>query len=174
MSDHSVPAEDRAAWRVAQRRLILAGVVAAALAVLASAAAYAFLPMLLGERAQLWAVVSIAAGAAMLAVCVMQQAAWRRGDLSPDRTRLSWVIHVISYVVTLLTLMACLSAAAAAGLGSIATGLWAFELLLVLVAQVTAGVQYLREDGPPGTVPAHVRALRDWIKRSQEREDELS
>jgi O-antigen/teichoic acid export membrane protein len=173
MSDHEASVDDRAAWRLAQRRLVLAGTVAAVLAVLASGAAYALLPILLGERTQLWAVVAIAAAAAMLAVCVMQHSAWRRGDLSADRRRLSWAIHVISYVVTLLTLVACLSAAAAAGLGSVAAGLWAFELILVLVAQVTAGVQYLREDGPPGTVPAHVRELRAWIKRSQEREDDL-
>jgi O-antigen/teichoic acid export membrane protein len=174
MSDHDAPVEDRAAWRLVQRRLVLAGTVAAALAVLASGGAYALLPVLLGERTRLWAVVAIAAAAAMLAVCVLQQSAWRRGDVSTDRTRLSWAVHVISYAVTLLTLVACLSAASAAGLGSVATGLWAFELLLVLVAQVTAGVQYLREDGPPGTVPAHIRELRAWIKRSQEREDKPS
>jgi hypothetical protein len=34
-------------------------------------------------------------------------------------------------------------------------------LLLVIAAQVLAGVQFLRPSGPPGTLPAHIRRLKE-------------
>lgn len=166
--------DDRADWISGQRRLVQVGAVAATLGVVAAFAAFAMMPVLLGPRAKAWAVVTLVAAALMLGVCVLQVVVWR-SDRAPTggRLRLSWAVHLVSYAVTLLALVAGLSASAATGLGSVSTGLWAFTLLLVLVAQVTAGVQYRRAVGePPGTVPAHVRRLRAWIKRSQEREDQ--
>lgn len=168
-----MPDADAASWLVAQRRLVQVGTFAATLGIIAAFAALAVLPSLLGPRAQGWAIVTLVAAVAMLVVCAVQALAWRP-DAEPSgrRVRVSWVSHLVSYAVTLLALIAGLSAASATGVGSVSTGLWAFTLLLVLVAQVTAGVQYLRPSGEaPGTLPAHLRRLRAWIKRSQERED---
>ena len=41
-------------------------------------------------------------------------------------------------------------------------------VVILIAAQVLAGVQYLRPSGPPGTLPAHMRRL---IDRAQQRED---
>jgi len=37
----------------------------------------------------------------------------------------------------------------------------AVTLIFVLAAQVLAGVQFLRASGPPGTIPAHIRRLKE-------------
>jgi len=38
-------------------------------------------------------------------------------------------------------------------------------LVLLLAAQVLAGVQYLRPSGPPGTVPTHMRRMMERQSR---------
>jgi len=166
-------AGESSAWVRTQRRLVQSGLFAATLGVVFAFGALAVLPSLLGSRAQSWAVVTLVAAGLMLVLCGIQVVAWRAdGPVTGGRKRMSWTAHVLSYAVTLLALIAGLSASSAAGLGSISAGLWAFTLLLVLVAQVTAGVQYLRPIGQaPGTVPAHLRRLRAWIRASQTRED---
>ena len=176
MPDPSSPAVsdagEAAAWVRTQRRLVQSGLFAATLAVVVAIGALAMLPSLLGPGAQGWAVVTLVAAGLMLVLCGIQVVAWRSDGELTGRRRVSWTAHVLSYAVTLLALIAGLSASSAAGLGSISAGLWAFTLLLVLVAQVTAGVQYLRPIGQaPGTVPAHLRRLRAWIRASQTRED---
>jgi hypothetical protein len=55
-----------------------------------------------------------------------------------------------------------------AGLTATAAALLAITLLLIILGQVFAGVQYLRSSGPPGTLPAHMRRL---IQRSHRRND---
>ena len=162
-----------ATWVRTQRRLVQGGTFAATLAVVVAFGALAMLPSLLGPRAQGWAVTTLVAAGLLLVLCGVQVAAWRPdGEAAGGRKRLSWTAHLLSYAVTLLALIAGLSASSATGVGSISAGLWAFTLLLVLVAQVTAGVQYLRPVGEaPGTLPAHLRRLRAWIRDSQQRED---
>jgi hypothetical protein len=61
-----------------------------------------------------------------------------------------------------------MAASAAAGWSAASAGLLAVAFILVLAAQVLAGVQFLRPSGPPGTLPAHMRRL---IEKSRSRND---
>jgi hypothetical protein len=111
----------------------------------------------------------------MLAACAIQFAVWRRAMLSwrgirPEdlhaEARLSWITHLASYAISLLGLIACMAASSQAGWTATAATLLALALLMILAAQVLAGVQFLRPSGPPGTLPAHMRRL---IERAQPR-----
>ena len=79
-------------------------------------------------------------------------ASWR-GERIQDlhgEARLSWITHLVSYAVALVGLFGCMAASADAGWSSNAAVLLGLALLLILAAQVLAGVQYLRPSGPPG------------------------
>ena len=62
-------------------------------------------------------------------------------------------------------LLACMAASADAGWTATAAILLAMTLVLLLAAQVLAGVQYLRPSGPPGTVPTHMRRMMERQSR---------
>jgi len=115
-----------------------------------------------------WAITALIAAVAMLAVCVIQVAVWRRAMASwrgirPEdlhaEARLSWGAHIGSYAVAVVGLLACMAGSADAGWTATSAVLLALTLVLLLTAQVLAGVQYLRPSGPPGTVPAHMRRI---------------
>ena len=57
---------------------------------------------------------------------------------------------------------------AAAGWSSASAVLLAVVLIFVFAAQVLGGVQFLRTSGPPGTLPAHIRRMKE---RSRYRND---
>ena len=146
-----------------------AGVVCAVASVGAAVAALAVFPFFTDDRTGLgWAVAALVAAVLMLAVCVIQLAVWRRAmaswrgqrlqDLHAE-ARLSWFAHLASYLAALLGLLACMAASAEAGWTATAAVLLALTLLLILAAQVLAGVQFLRPSGPPGTLPAHMRRI---------------
>jgi hypothetical protein len=84
----------------------------------------------------------------------------RPQDLHGEK-RLSWIAHVMSYVVALAALFSTMEGSAAAGWSSVSAALLAVTLIFVLAAQVLAGVQFLRASGPPGTIPAHIRRLKE-------------
>ena len=180
MHEGQYEASDRAAYGATEQpaiaarmaphlRLIWAGTGAAGLAVAAAAGALTVFPTFSGADSG-WsaAVVALVASVAMLAVAVIQVAVWRRAmaswrgqriqDLNGERV-LSSIAHAASYVVVLIALLAIMVSSNYAGWNSGAAVLLALCLLLVLVAQVLAGVQYLRPSGPPGTLPAHLRRL---------------
>lgn len=152
-------------------RLTLVGTGCAALALIAAAAAVAMFPSFAGADPGLsWADGALVSAALMLAICVIQVVVWRRamaswlGERAPDlhrETQLSWIAHLVSYVVALAALFTTMEGSAAAGWSSISAGLLVLTLVLVIAAQVLAGVQFLRSSGPPGTIPAHVRRLKE-------------
>jgi len=121
-----------------------------------------------------WAVGALIASVVLLAICSFQHVAWQRAmaewkgerdsNLDPWR-KASWVAHVLSYVVVLFALWTCIAGSLAAGTNATAAAMLAFALLFMVVAQVLAGVQYLRICGPPGTIPAHLRRLNVEIQR---------
>src|SRR4029453_19089937 len=89
---------------------------------------------------------------------------------STRRARLSWIVHLLSYAVALAALFTCMEGSAGAGWITASALLLTVTLFLVLAAQVLAGVQFLRPSGPPGTLPAHIRRLREqsrWRNDSQ-------
>jgi hypothetical protein len=150
-------------------RLTQIGTVCAGIAVIAAAAAVVVFPSFAGAGPGLaWAVGALVSAVLMFAICVMQVAVWRRAmaswlgkrpqDLGREK-QLSWIAHLVSYAVALLTLFTTMSGSAAAGWSSASAVLLALTLFLVLAAQVLAGVQFLRPSGPPGTLPAHIRRL---------------
>jgi hypothetical protein len=159
-------------------RLTQIGAVCALLAVLATVGAILLFPRFAGAGPGLsWAVGALISAILMLVICVIQVIVWRRAmsswlgkhiqDLHGEK-RVSWIAHVASYVVALATLFTSMAASAAAGWSSAAAGLLAVAFILVLAAQVLAGVQFLRPSGPPGTLPAHMRRL---IEKSRWRND---
>jgi hypothetical protein len=151
-------------------RLTQVGAACAAVAVIAAAAAVVNFPLFAGAESGLgWADGALVSAVLMLAICVIQVVIWRRamaswrGERVPDLRRekqVSWIAHVASYVVGLAALFTTMEGSAAAGWSSISAGLLAVTLVLLLAAQVLAGVQFLRSSGPPGTIPAHIRRLK--------------
>ncbi len=160
-------------------RMVVTGAVAAVVAVVCALIAVLLFPTFSADdTGRGWGIVTLVAAVAMLAVAVIQLAVWRRAldswrgkrvqDLHGE-ARLSWVAHLVSYAVALIALFGAIAGSGAAGWSSRSAALLAVALLFVLVAQVSAGVQYLRAEGPPGTLPAHMRRL---VERSRAREDE--
>jgi hypothetical protein len=158
-------------------RMTVIGTGCAALGVVTSLLALLTFPEFSGPNTgALWAVVALNTAVLMLAICVVQVLVWRRAMASwrglriqdlRGEARLSWITHLISYVVVLVGMWTCLAGAAEAGWSATAGLLLAATLLLIIAGQVLAGVQYLRPSGPPGTVPAHMRRL---VRRSERRE----
>jgi hypothetical protein len=152
-------------------RLTQIGAVCAAVAVIAAAAAVVLFPSFAGAGpGRGWAIGALVSAGLMLVVCIVQVAIWRRAmaswsgrrlhDLHAE-ARLSWIVHLVSYAIALAALFACMEGSDAAGWLTASSGLLAVTLLFVLAAQVLAGVQFLRPSGPPGTLPAHIRRLRE-------------
>lgn len=157
-------------------RLVVIGVVCAAVGVALAAAALAQFPSFTGsDEGRGWAITALVAAVVVLALCVTQLVVWRiamaswRGVRPEDlrtEARVSWIAHLVSYAVAVVALVACMAGSAAAGWTATSAALLAFTLLLVLAAQSLGAVQFLRASGPPGTVPAHMRRL---IARAQPR-----
>jgi len=151
-------------------RLTMIGTGCALLAVIAAAVAVVEFPAFAGADPGLaWADAALVSAVLMLIICVIQVVVWRRAMASWSGQRpqdlygekqLSWIAHIVSYVVALSALFTTMEGSAAAGWSSISAGLLAVSLVFVLAAQVLAGVQFLRSSGPPGTIPAHIRRLK--------------
>jgi hypothetical protein len=152
-------------------RLTQIGAVCALLSVIAAAAAVIMFPSFAGAGPGLaWAVGALVSAGLMLIICVIQVVVWRRAmtswlgkrvrDLRVE-TQLSWIAHLMSYAVALAALFTTMAGSAAAGWSSASAVLLGVTLLFVLAAQVLAGVQFLRPSGPPGTLPAHIRRLKE-------------
>lgn len=161
-------------------RMTQIGAASALVAVVCAAVAVIRFPSFSDQQAAGvgWAVTALIASIAVLAGCVIQVAVWRRAMSSWRGThlqdlhgeaRLSWITHLLSYPAALVALLACIAGSAYATWSATSATLLALTLLFVLVAQVLAGVQYLRTDGPPGTLPAHLRRM---VQRAQQREDD--
>jgi hypothetical protein len=152
-------------------RLTQIGAVCAVLSVIAATAAVIMFPSFAGAGPGLaWAVGALVSAGLMLIICVTQVVVWRRamaswlGKRVPNlriETQLSWIAHLTSYAVALAALFTTMAGSAAAGWSSASAVLLGVTLLSVLAAQVLAGVQFLRPSGPPGTLPAHIRRLKE-------------
>lgn len=176
--DYGARAQPALVERMApQLRLTQAGNGAAVLAVVSSVAALVTYPDFGGaSRGSTWAVAATVISVVMLAITSFQHLAWRRamaewrGEKDYDLrglTRISWVLHLVSYLAAFLGLWACIAGSVAAGTSSTPAVLLALVLLFTLAAQVMAGVQYLRISGPSGTIPGHLRRLHQAIQRQR-------
>ncbi len=181
MRDEEYQADQIAAYGVSEQpavaarmsphlRLTQVGTGAAAASVLAVVGALVTFPRFTTASASGvgWAVLMLVCCVAMTAVCVLQLLSWRQAmawwraerDTAPTTLApFSWWAHVLSYLLALGALFAAMAGSAAAGWSATAAALLGLALLLVLAGQILGAVQYVRPDGPPGTVPAHMRAL---------------
>jgi hypothetical protein len=158
-------------------RMTTIGSVCAGLGVATSLAAILTVPKFNDRNTgPTWAVVALIMAVLMFAICLIQVLVWRRAMASWRGTRiqdlygesrLSWIVHLISYAVVLAGMWACIAGAADVGWSATAGVLLAATMLLIIAGQVLAGVQYLRPSGPPGTIPAHMRRL---VRRAERRE----
>jgi hypothetical protein len=158
-----------AARMTPHRRLTWVGTVLGAAGVVAAAAGIATFPRFTtASTGVVWAVLALACALGMTGICVVQLVAWRqamewwggrRSSPPAPLGRVSWWLHVGSYLVALVALYVGISGSAAAGWSATAATLLTLSLLLVLAAQVLGAVQYVRPSGPPGTVPTHLRRM---------------
>lgn len=155
-----------------QLRLIQAGTASAALAVVTAVIALVAYPGDAGS--DIWFPVgALVSAAALLGICLTQWIIWRRAfaawrvdqTFADDRSvALSWWLHVASYPVLLVAIYLSIEASALGGFAALPGFVLGIGVLLLLIAQVSAAVQYLRTDGGPGTIPNHVRALMAKIQ----------
>jgi len=177
IGEYGVRAQPAVAARMRpQLRMSQLGNAVALLAVAAATFGVVRYPDFGADRGYGWALVALVCSVAMLAICSFQHVCWLRGmkewsgqadvRLVPWM-RVSWVVHLVSYLVVLVALWATMTAVVFAGWTATAAVALTLALVLVLAAQVTAAVQYLRESGPPGTLPAHLRRLSRLERRAR-------
>ena len=163
-------------------RLAVAGAVLAVLGVLAGVVGLVRFVALAGSAARSgWEVTLIVSAALMLVGCLAQlwwwhraYASWRGGrpaDL-PVLSRASWLVHLASYAVVLTALLSGLGASGDAVWTTALAAWFTTSMVLVIAAQVLCGVQYVRTDGPPGTIPTHLRRLRAWLAEQRRFDDD--
>lgn len=113
-----------------------------------------------------WVVAVVWSSVAMLVLCVWQHLSWRRasavwhGLRSNDLGAVvaaSWIVHLVSYAVALIALVVSVIALFEVGWFATTAVFVLLALVAILGGQVLAGVQYVRAEGPPGTVPARLR-----------------
>lgn len=121
-----------------------------------------------------WIVTLLACSAAMGLLCVVQvrlwNLAWRRwveGIATERLQRVSWWLHVVSYAVVVVGLFAGIAASHDVGFAGSVSTLATLALVPLVAAQVVGAVQHVRRDGPPGTVPTHLRRLSARIERAR-------
>jgi hypothetical protein len=162
-------------------RMTQAGTVAAVLAVAVAVAALITYPRsYTGGAGYGWVIVLVVCAALLALICGYQLVCWTRamkawsGNRSANLGRpvvFSFVAHLGSYLVLVVALWAGIAGSASAGWTATSAVLQPVALVLMLAAQTLAGVQYLRESGPPGTIPAHMRRL---VRRENERARRLT
>lgn len=148
-------------------RLTRIGVVASAVAVGAAIGALATFAQFTGWGL-LFPLLLLGAAVVMAAVCALQAWVWSeamaewsgRRDVNLARwVGPSYAAHVVSYVAGLVGIAGAAWLMGDAGPAT-ASFWWALVAVSALVgAQLTAAVEFLRLDGPPGTLPAHFRRL---------------
>lgn len=121
------------------------------------------------HRGRNWVVGLVCCSAAMTVLCLVQHLSWRRaaqvwhGRRDDDLgavVAVSWVLHLVSYPLVLAISVVSVIALFQVGRYATTAVLVVLALLAALAAQVLAAVQYVRAEGPPGTVPARMRVRR--------------
>lgn len=110
--------------------------------------------------------VALVGGLVLAACCGLQAWAWARE--ATDLTRASWWAHVLAYPAVLTAVIGFAGMCGTSVPGSPLFWMTLAGAVLALLAHGVGAVQYLRPDGPPGTLRAH---LRRWVQRTNERED---
>lgn len=121
-----------------------------------------------------WIITLLVCGGLIGLLCVVQQRLWLRAwnvwRVDPTARvgeRLSWIVHVVSYPVVVVGIFAGIAASHDVGFAGAVANWSTLALIPLIGAQVIGAVQYVRKDGPPGTIPMHVRTLAARIERSR-------
>ena len=142
------------------------GIVAAVLGVLlALAAVLTYADFDGGFAGRAWTVTAFIASVLLLVICVVQYLSWQRAmavwqgraatDLS-QVSRQSFGAHIASYVVVAIAFVFSIASIVTASWLATSSILLVVSLLFLIAAQLLAGVQYVRDSGPPGALPAHM------------------
>lgn len=116
-----------------------------------------------------WVGAQVACSVVMLVICVWQHLSWRRasavwhGQRDNDlgaMVAVSWILHLISYAVATIALVVSVVGLIEVGRFATTAIFIVLALLALFTAQILAGIQYVRAQGPPGTLPAHMRVKR--------------
>lgn len=120
--------------------------------------------------AGVWPVVAVVAAAPLLLVTLFQLWGWTRARRDPailagGTARVSFWLHVLSYLVVLLAMFAMLTVLVAANFADGRSVIMLFGVLALVLGQGLAAARFLRTDGPAGTIPGHLQRLRDLDRR---------
>ena len=152
-------------------RTTLLGTIVAALSLVSAVAALVTYPDIDGVfQGRGWARAMVWCSVAMLVLCLWQHLSWlratavwhgrRHSDLAAV-VAVSWILQLVSYAISVIALVVCVVALVEVGRFATTAVFLVLSLIALLAAQVLAGVQYVRAEGPPGTVPAHLKVRRD-------------
>jgi hypothetical protein len=152
-------------------RTTLLGTIVAALSLVSAVAALVTYPDIDGVfQGRGWARAMVWCSVAMLVLCLWQHLSWlratavwhgrRHSDLAAV-VAVSWILQLVSYAISLIALVVCVVALVEVGRFATTAVFLVLSLIALLAAQILAGVQYVRAEGPPGTVPAHMKVARD-------------
>ncbi|MGI3779862.1 MAG: hypothetical protein ACRYG2_03715 [Janthinobacterium lividum] len=121
-----------------------------------------------------WIIALLVCAALIGVFCVVQQRLWLRAwnvwRVDPSvrvAERFSWIVHVVSYPVVVAGIFAGIAASHDVGFAGAVANWSTLSLVPLIGAQVVGAVQYVRKEGPAGTIPTHVRRLAARIERSR-------
>lgn len=176
MTNAGATSDDQDLVQTAQRNAMLVAVgsiLATASVILALLALNATTRGVTTTSAVPWIIALLVCAAVLGGICVAQQRLWLRAwnawraGMPNAGERLSWVLHVISYPVVVAGIFAGIAASHDVGFAGAVANFSTLALVPLIGAQVLGGVQHVRKEGPPGTVPTHVRRLAARIERSR-------
>lgn len=159
-------------WAHRQRTLAIAGAVLALIAFGCTLVGLIGYPSGLGSPS--WQIYLATGTAALLAMCcVVLVLGWQRGvqvwrsaDAADLTGWIRWcfVAHLLTYPAVLAVMYGAVAESALVG-WSTATGTQlGIAFILVIAAQTIGGSQYLRRQGPPGTIPNYLRKLNEKVQ----------
>lgn len=147
-------------------RTTLLGVVVAGVGVVLAVVATLNYPDIDGVHAgRGWVLALLACSAAMAIVCLWQHLSWRRaaqvwhGQRDNDLgavVAVSWILQLLSYAIAVIGLVVSVVGLVEVGWSATTAVFVVLALVALFVAQVLAGVQYVRAGGPPGAMPARM------------------
>jgi len=143
-------------------RTTLLGTIVAALGLVSAVAGLVTYPDIDGVfQGRGWTQAMVWCSAAMLVLCLWQHLSWLRatavwhgrrdGDLVAV-VAVSWILQLVSYAIAVIALVVCVIALVEVGRFATTAVFLVLSLVALLAAQVLAGVQYVRAEGPPGAV----------------------
>jgi hypothetical protein len=175
VANGSRTSDDLVAWAQRNAMLVAVGsILATASVILTLLALNATAGGVTSTTAVPWIIAQLVCAAVIGILCVVQQRLWLRtwnvwrvNPAASVAERFSWVVHVVSYPVVVAGIFAGIAASHDVGFAGAVANWSTLALVPLIGAQVLGAVRYVRRDGPPGTIPTHIRDLAARIERSR-------